>query len=108
MATWRLAPSQPSGCTCRPTQSARCPTPADRLQAGDKLVVLEVQSQLVCQTGFDEEPELHWKADRQAAMDPCRGLKHAFARIARECQDVVFLSLEASRRVRGLARGLRV
>ncbi|KAL4424978.1 hypothetical protein ABPG77_002863 [Micractinium sp. CCAP 211/92] len=64
-------------------------------KAGDKLVVLEVQSQLVCQTGFDEEPELHWKADRQAAMDPCRGLKHAFARIARECQDVVFLSLEA-------------
>lgn len=86
-----------------PVLSTRTPAqqPASPLappQASDKLVVLEVQSQLVCQTGFDEEPELHWEADRRAAMEPCRGLKHAFARIARECQDVVFLSLEASRR----------
>ncbi|KAL4457874.1 hypothetical protein ABPG75_012739 [Micractinium tetrahymenae] len=64
-------------------------------KAGDKLVVLEVQSQVVCQSGFDEEAELQWRADQRAAMEPCRGLKHSFARISRECQDVAFLSLEA-------------
>jgi len=58
------------------------------------LVVLEVQSQSVCQSGFDEEPELQWKADQKAAMAPCSGLKHSFARVARECTDAVFLSLE--------------
>lgn len=64
------------------------------LQAGDKLVVLNIESPTVCQTGFDEEPELHWKADQAAAMEPCRAIQHTFARTARECADVVFLSLE--------------
>lgn len=64
-------------------------------KAGDKLVVLEIQSQIVCQSGFEEEPELQWKDDQKRAMEPCSGLKHTFARTARECKDVVFLSLEA-------------
>ncbi|PSC71573.1 pollen-specific SF21-like [Micractinium conductrix] len=64
-------------------------------QAGDKLVVVEVYNEEVCQTGLEEEAELQWKQDKRAALEPCRGLKHSFARIARECQDAVFLSLEA-------------
>jgi hypothetical protein len=67
------------------------------VQAGDKLVVLEVQSDVLCQTGFEEEAELQWKADQKAALAPCSDLKHTFARTARECGDVVFLSLEVSR-----------
>ena len=66
------------------------------VQAGDKLVVLEVQSDVLCQTGFEEEAELQWKADQKAALAPCSDLKHTFARTARECGDVVFLSLEVS------------
>eukprot|EP00882_Tetradesmus_deserticola_P001349 GHRQ01001460.1.p1 GENE.GHRQ01001460.1~~GHRQ01001460.1.p1 ORF type:complete len:332 (+),score=120.08 GHRQ01001460.1:133-1128(+) len=63
--------------------------------AGDKLVVLEVESERLCQTGLDEEPELQWKADQAAALAPCQGIKHTFARIARECPDVKFFSLSA-------------
>eukprot|EP00878_Enallax_costatus_P005724 GHUV01006002.1.p1 GENE.GHUV01006002.1~~GHUV01006002.1.p1 ORF type:complete len:209 (+),score=31.72 GHUV01006002.1:247-873(+) len=62
---------------------------------GDKLVVVEVESDKVCQTGLEEEAELHWKADQAAALKPCQGIKHTFARIARECPDVKFLSLNA-------------
>lgn len=62
--------------------------------AGGKLVVLEAQSEQVCMTGLDEEPELHWKADQAAALQPCVHLKHTFQRTARECPDVVFLSLQ--------------
>jgi len=64
--------------------------------AGGKLVVLEAQSEQVCMTGLDEEPELHWKADQAAALQPCVHLKHTFQRTARECPDVVFLSLQVS------------
>lgn len=45
------------------------------------------------QTGFDEEPELHWKADKQASLEPCRQLRHVFLRTARDCPDVIFLQL---------------
>lgn len=64
------------------------------------LVVVEAQSDLVCMTGLDEEPELHWKADQDAALQPCRSIKHAFQRTARESKDVVFVSVHV-----GGARG---
>lgn len=63
-------------------------------KAGDRLVVVEIHSEDVCQTGFEEEPELHWKGDVKAAQEPCAQLKHVFLRTARECPDVVFLDLE--------------
>jgi hypothetical protein len=56
----------------------------------------QVESEKVCQTGLEEEAELHWKADQAAALAPCQGIKHTFARIARECPDVKFLSLSVS------------
>lgn len=80
------------------------PSPAPPLlqpQAGHKLVVLEVHSDTVCQTGFEEEAELHWKADQQAALEPCRTLKHTFQRTARDCPDVVFLEHLVRRRPEG-------
>lgn len=64
-------------------------------KAEGRLVVLEVHSEEVCQTGFDEEAELQWKDDVKAALEPCRNLKHTFQRTARDCPDVVFLAAEA-------------
>ena len=64
-------------------------------KAGDNLMVVEVHSEEVCQTGFDEEVELQWKLDQDKALEPCRNLKHTFQRTARDCPDVVFLAAEA-------------
>lgn len=55
-------------CLSPPLLHARLRPPA---QAGDKLVVLEIQSEELCQTGIEEEAELQWKADKKAAMAPC-------------------------------------
>jgi hypothetical protein len=64
-------------------------------KAGDRLVVLEIHSDNICQTGEEEEAELQWKEDQQAALEPCRKLKHTFQRIARDCPDVSFLAADA-------------
>jgi thioredoxin-like negative regulator of GroEL len=64
-------------------------------KAEDRLVVLELHSDTVCQTGDEEEAELQWKEDQEAALEPCRQLKHTFQRIARDCPDVVFLAADA-------------
>lgn len=63
--------------------------------AGQRLVVIEIESAEVCQTGWDEEPELHWKDDQKAALEPCKQLKHIFQRTARDCPDVEFLTVQA-------------
>ncbi|KAK9841140.1 hypothetical protein WJX74_000572 [Apatococcus lobatus] len=63
-------------------------------QASGNLVVLEVESSSVCQTGLPE-PELHWKDDKKAALAPCAKIKHSFQRVARNCPEVQFLHLEA-------------
>ena len=62
-------------------------------QAGDNLVVLEVESTDVCMTGL-EEVEHHWKEDKEAALNPCKQLKHVLQRTARDSPDVVFVTLE--------------
>ena len=64
-------------------------------KAGERLVVVEIESQQVCQTGWEEEAELHWKDDQRKALEPCLQLKHTFQRTARDCPDVVFLMVEA-------------
>eukprot|EP00890_Picochlorum_soloecismus_P000765 jgi/Picsp_1/168/NSC_00168-R1_thioredoxin-like protein cdsp32 len=64
-------------------------------EAGDRLVVVEVGSEKVCQTGWEEEPELQWKDDKKAALEPCLQLKHTFQRTARDCPDVRFLMVDA-------------
>lgn len=63
------------------------------VQASGNLVVLEVESSSVCQTGLPE-PELHWKDDKKAALAPCAKIKHSFQRVARNCPEVQFLHLE--------------
>jgi hypothetical protein len=65
-------------------------------KAGDRLVVLEVESLELCQTGVDEEAELQWKEDRDAAQRPCQDIKHVFARTARDSPEVTFLALEVA------------
>lgn len=57
---------------------------------------LQVESERVCQTGLEEEAELQWKQDQQAALAPCQNIKHTFARIARECKDVRFFQINVS------------
>ncbi|KAK9810349.1 hypothetical protein WJX72_009187 [[Myrmecia] bisecta] len=64
-------------------------------KAGSRLVVLEVESSEICQSGLKEEAELHWKADKAASLEPCSRLKHVLQRTARDCPDVTFLTLEA-------------
>lgn len=71
-----------------------------RVCCGSSCVCVQVSSENVCQTGLEEEAELQWKADQKAALAPCQGVKHAFQRIARECPDVRFLSLNVSRGVK--------
>lgn len=69
-------------------------------QADNSLVVLEIGSQQVCESGYDEEPELHWKEDKKEKDEQlwgmCRNIKHVFQRTARECPDVKFLALDVS------------
>lgn len=77
-------------------------------KAGNRLVVVEVNSETVCQTGWDEEPELHWKDDKKAALEPCLQLKHTFQRTARDCPDVVFLMVDADADVEDLCDFLAV
>lgn len=55
--------------------------------------LLQIESEQLCQTGLDEEPELHWRQDQAAALLPCQNIKHTFARIARECTDVHFFTI---------------
>ena len=66
------------------------------MQAGSGLVVVEAESEEICQTGFEEEAELQWKGEKEAAMAPCTEIKHVFARTARDCPEVTFLSLVVS------------
>lgn len=60
-------------------------------ESKDKLIVLEVSSDDICQLDV-EEPESHWKVDKKQVMAPCRQIKHVFQRIARECTDALFLT----------------
>lgn len=68
-------------------------------------MVLEVESQHLCQTGFDEEPEVHYKADQEAVLAPCRSIKHVFARTARDSPDVLFLALDVRLWLRQMSAG---
>ena len=63
------------------------------MQAGNNLVVLEVESTEVCMTGL-EDVEHHWKEDKEAALNPCKKLKHVLQRTARDSPDVHFVTLE--------------
>lgn len=60
------------------------------------LIVLEAESTAVCQTGFEEEAEIQYKVDQEAALAPCRVIKHVFQRTARDSPDVKFLALEVT------------
>ena len=41
-----------------------------------------------------EEVEHHWKEDKEAALNPCKKLKHVLQRTARDSPDVRFVTLE--------------
>ena len=62
-------------------------------------MVLEGQSSSICDSGLCEEAEAVWKEEARAleaeAKQRCLDVKHAFARTARDCPDVAFLSLDA-------------
>jgi len=62
-------------------------------KAGERLVVLEIASEVVCDTGITEVADPDWKQDGIVDLAPCERLKHSMQRCARECPDVVFLKL---------------
>jgi len=69
------------------------------LESEDALVVVEVTSDVVCDTGLEEEVELHWKYDQRQKqnelMEICGEVKHVFQRTARECRDVKFVAIDS-------------
>jgi len=69
------------------------------LESKDALVVVEVTSDEVCDTGLEEEVEMHWRADQRQKenelMQICGEIKHVFQRTARECKDVKFVAVDS-------------
>jgi len=70
--------------------------------AGGNLLVVQVQSDEVCETGWDDERQeqedaYSWQDPRNKSREeifkPCAQLKHVFQRCARDCPDVDFLNL---------------
>ncbi|XRA99321.1 thioredoxin [Pycnococcus provasolii] len=59
--------------------------------AEDRLVVLEVDSELHCDSSHVERADVHWKSERRD--DGCSRLRSTIQRCARECEDVEFLHL---------------
>lgn len=94
MLCLRLQPAAVVMHTHMPPHSQRPPPPAVPLCLFH--VHRQIESEFRCQTGLEEEAELHWKQDQRAALEPCQNIKHTFARIARECTDVRFLSINVS------------
>ena len=68
------------------------------MQSTESLVVVEVSSEEVCDTGEMEEVELHWKQDQRnqdrEMEEICSQIKHVFQRTARECKDVKFVAID--------------
>ena len=69
-------------------------------QSKESLVVVEVSSEEVCQTGLEEEAEVHWQQDQKQVQkeleEMCSQIKHVFQRTARECTDVKFVLIDVS------------
>jgi len=69
--------------------------------AGDKLVILEAYSEDACDLGLDSsswEQAPTWNDAahaHDAAYEPCTRLNHTIARVARECEDVSFITIDA-------------
>ena len=75
---------------------------AAEAEAGGKLLVVQVQSEEVCETGWSDERQeqedaYSWEDPRykkkEEIFKPCTELKHVFQRCARDCPDVSFLNL---------------
>ena len=62
-------------------------------QAGDKLVVVDIHSDSVCDTGLAEEADYQFKRYQKKIMAPCQSVKHVLMRTARNCPDVTFVSV---------------
>eukprot|EP00192_Tetraselmis_astigmatica_P011387 CAMPEP_0117667202 /NCGR_PEP_ID=MMETSP0804-20121206/10826_1 /TAXON_ID=1074897 /ORGANISM="Tetraselmis astigmatica, Strain CCMP880" /LENGTH=382 /DNA_ID=CAMNT_0005474883 /DNA_START=132 /DNA_END=1277 /DNA_ORIENTATION=+ len=65
-------------------------------EAGDKLVFLSVESTEECDLSDYPDPKDVARTVSDDTMNPCVRVKHTLARVARECDDAVFLSLEVS------------
>eukprot|EP00238_Polyblepharides_amylifera_P010648 CAMPEP_0196579462 /NCGR_PEP_ID=MMETSP1081-20130531/22013_1 /TAXON_ID=36882 /ORGANISM="Pyramimonas amylifera, Strain CCMP720" /LENGTH=286 /DNA_ID=CAMNT_0041899065 /DNA_START=339 /DNA_END=1199 /DNA_ORIENTATION=- len=62
--------------------------------AGNDLLVLEVESNEVCESGIEEVPDKYWKDGKpDIDLQPCVNLKHTLQRCAWDCPDVKFLNL---------------
>lgn len=59
----------------------------------DQLVVLEVESDSVCELrDVESVSPAYFEQPEEVLMEPCGEFKHSFQRIARNCPDVKFLS----------------
>lgn len=48
--------------------------------AGGKLIVLEIQSENLCELSHDEVPESYWAQPPEKIQEPCEELKHSLLR----------------------------
>ena len=48
--------------------------------AGGKLIVLEIQSENLCELSHDEVPESYWAQPPEKIQAPCEELKHSLLR----------------------------
>ena len=65
-------------------------------EAGDKLVFLTVESTEECDLSDFPDPQDIQRTVSDNRMNPCLRVQHTLARVARECDDAVFLTLEVS------------
>jgi hypothetical protein len=88
--------------------STRAELDAALAYAGERVVVLELVSDRVCDPNAEPRPEAQWKDDEN--MAPCAAMRGGLQRVSRDCPDVLFLSLNgACLQLRALrARAARV
>jgi len=73
-------------------------------EAGDKLVFLSVESTEECDLSDYPDPQDVQRTVSDNPMNPCLKVKSTLARVARECDDAVFLTLEVGDESSELAR----
>lgn len=68
----------------------------NELNAKDQLIVLEIESDTLCELkNVESVNPAYFDQPEEVLLEPCSNLKHSFQRIARNCPDVKFLSFTA-------------
>lgn len=75
--------------------SSRAALEAQFAAAGSRLLVLEVESDNLCELGYEEVSPDYYEQPKELIQEPCKQFKHSFQRIARKSPKVAFATLIA-------------